>query len=229
MNAQLPLGIRLRPDSTIESYVPGPNAEALASLREPRGRSIYLWGGPGSGRSHLLQAVCHQAAGRGESAFYLPLAQAREFTPDILDGLETLGLVCIDDVQAIAGSDEWEHQLFHLYNRVREASAGIVLSGDRPVRELGLRLPDLSTRLSWDLVFQLRPLDDQALTQALCLRARALGMELGEEVATYMMHRCVRDVIVLFDLLERLDRASLAARRRLTIPFVRELIEGRDA
>lgn len=226
-NRQLPLGIRLRPEATFDGFVPGYNAEVVATLRESfdQPRSLYLWGGAGSGKSHLLQAVCHDAAQRGIGVVYLPLAQAQELAPEMLEGLELLPRICVDDIQAIAGQADWEQALFHLYNRVRERDGGLVIAGAAPVAALGLELPDLGTRLAWDLVFQLQPLDDDALQQALRLRAQALGMELNEEVAAYMLRRCVRDVSVLFALLERLDRESLSAQRRLTIPFVREFLD----
>jgi DnaA-homolog protein len=225
MSVQLPLGIGLRPGATFAGYVAGRNAEAVASLRD-RGetRSVYLWGGRGTGKSHLLQAACQDASERGDAAVYLPLAQFGDFSPDILDGLESLALICIDDVQAIAGRADWEQRLFHLYNRARDLERGLVCAGDRPVRALGLGLPDLATRLGWDLTFQLHPLDDAGLGDALRLRAAALGLEFPDEVVGWLLRRCERDAPALFALLERLDRASLSAQRRLTIPFVRELI-----
>ncbi len=231
MSLQLPLGIGLRPGATFDGYVAGPNAEAVASLRahERDARSVYLWGGRGTGKSHLLQAACHEVSSRGDSAVYLPLAQAADFTPEILEGLDALALICIDDIHAIAGATEWERGLFHLYNRARERGHALAIAGDRAPRALGLGLPDLATRLGWDLVFQLRPLDDAALGEALRLRAAALGLELPEEVAGWLLRRCERDAPALFALLERLDRASLSAQRRLTIPFVRELVGTPDA
>jgi DnaA-homolog protein len=231
MNVQLPLGISLRSGATFAGFVAGPNAEAVATLRDhiETVRSIYLWGGRGSGKSHLLQAACHAAAERGQGAVYLPLAQAGEYSPEILDGLEALALICVDDLHAIAGLADWEQRLFHLYNRTREQGHTIVLAGERPARSLGLGLPDLVTRLGWDLVFQLLPLDDEALGEALRLRAAALGMELSDEVIGWLLRRCARDATALFALLERLDRASLSAQRRLTIPFVRELVGTPDA
>lgn len=231
MNVQLPLGISLRPGATFSGYVAGSNTEAVATLRDRTEfvRSLYLWGGHGTGKSHLLQASCHAAAARGEGAVYLPLVQAGEFTPEILDGLESLSLICVDDIQAIAGQADWEQRLFHLYNQAREQGRSIVITGDRPAHSLGLGLPDLLTRLGWDLVFQLHPLGDEDLGKAMRTRAAALGMDLPEEVVGWLLRRCARDTTTLFTLLDRLDRASLSAQRRLTIPFVRELVGMPDA
>lgn len=225
MNAQLPLQVRLKDSMTFAELVPGPNAEAVDYLqfRFGAGQSAYLWGGAGTGKTHLLQAVCQHCAGSGESAVYLPLDRSAEFAPAVLDGLEALSLVCIDDTQAIAGDAAWEGALFRLFNSVRERNGRLLIAGARPIRALGLRLPDLATRLAWGLVFHLHPLNDEDKARALRLRARARGLDMPEAVARYLLQRHARDMAALFALLERLDQASLAAQRRLTIPFVREI------
>lgn len=224
---QLPLGIGLRPASTFATFVAGANGEAVDYLARLRSGSVYLWGPPGSGKTHLLQSACHRAAGEGRRAGYLPLAHAAELAPAMLEGLEALALVCIDDVHAIAGDEAWEHGLFALFNGVRDAGGALVLGADRSPRSLGLSLADLSSRLAWGPVFQLQALDDDALAQALQLRARGLGLEMPEEVARYLVRHCVRDTAALFALLEALDRAALSAQRRLTVPFVKEFLSGR--
>jgi DnaA family protein len=225
VSAQLPLQIRFRDGMTYAELVPGRNAEAVACLRDglAAGQGVYLWGGSGTGKTHLLQAVCRPAAGRGEPVVYLPLRQRAELAPAMLEGLETLALICIDDIDAIAGDAVWEAALFHLFNRVRERGGRIVIAGAAAPRNLGLSLPDLATRLGWGLVFQLHPLTDEEKAQALRLRARARGMEMPDAVAAYLLQRHARDMAALFALLERLDQASLAAQRRLTVPFVREV------
>ena len=225
MSAQLPLQIRFRDGSTFADFVPGRNAEAAHYLQGGfvAGQSVYLWGGAGTGKTHLLQAVCRDGAGRGESSVYLPLRQRAELAPALLEGLEALSLVCIDDIDAIAGDAAWEAALFHLFNRVRAGGGRIAITGAASPRALGLGLPDLATRLAWGLVFQLHPLLDEEKARALQARARARGMDMPEAVARYLLQRHARDMAALFALLERLDRASLAAQRRLTVPFVREV------
>jgi DnaA family protein len=231
VSAQLPLQIRFRAGMTFAEFVPGRNAEAVAWLRDgfAAGQGVYLWGGAGTGKTHLLQAVCRAAAERGEPVVYLSLRQRAELAPAVLEGLEALALVCIDDVDAIAADPAWETALFHLYNRVRERGGRIAVAGAAAPRNLGLGLPDLATRLGWGLVFQLHPLTDAEKAQALRLRARARGMAMPEAVAHYLLQRHARDLTALFGLLERLDRASLAAQRRLTVPFVREVAGEDDA
>lgn len=229
VSGQLPLQIRFRDDSTFAGFESGRNAEAAHFLQAgfAAGQSVYLWGGTGTGKTHLLEAVCRLATGRGESAVYLPLRQRVDLAPALLEGLEALALVCVDDIDAIVGDADWEAALFHLFNRVRAGGGRIAIAGAASPRALGLGLPDLATRLSWGLVFQLQPLLDDEKARVLRARARARGMEMPEAVARYLLQRHARDMGALFELLERLDRASLAAQRRLTVPFVRE-VAGED-
>lgn len=228
MTAQLPLGIRLRPANTFESFVPGGDAEAVAWLRErARDGVTYLWGAHGSGKTHLLQAVCHQAAAVGARSAYVPLGEPG-LSPSVLEGLDALEVVCIDDIDAVSGNDDWERALFALFNGLRERRAGLVCCADRPLHALGLKLPDLASRLGWGPVFQLRGLDDEALARALQLRASALGLEMPDEVVRYLMRRESREPAALFARLELLDRASLSAQRRMTVPFVKEVLEDKS-
>ncbi len=221
---QLPLGIGLREGITFDSFHFGNNGEARHTLIHGGQRFIYLWGPPGSGKTHLLQALGHQAATRGETSAYLPLADATEFSPDYLQGLEQLSLVCIDDIDRIAQQPRWEEALFHLYNRIRAGDTRLALTAGSSPASLPIALPDLRSRLSWGLVLRLTLLDDDGKLAVLQQRARARGMELPTEVGRYLLHRVSRDMTSLSNWLERLDERSLAAQRKLTIPFVRELL-----
>ncbi len=230
---QLPLSIQLRESATFANFVAGGDEMVVAALRHAcqspaQERFIYLWGGHGGGKSHLLQAACHEVASRGGGgSLYLPLAEADQLAPQMLEGMEQMGVVAIDDVDAIAGERGWEEALFHLYNRLRdEGSGALIVSSRLPLPSLALQLPDLKSRLAWGLVFQLRGLDDRGKLQALQQGAQGRGLDLPEEVGSYLLRHYHRDLSRLFELLERLDNASLAVQRRLTIPFVKDVIDS---
>lgn len=230
--AQLPLGVLLREEATFADYLPGANQDVVRLLRDDVAAGhenfIYLWGGHGTGKTHLLQATCRRTAAQRQALAYLPLREVA-LSPEILEGLEHLPLVVVDDVDDVAGDAAWEAALFHLHNRIREQGGRLLVSGLHSPAALGIALADLRSRLAGGLVMQLQPLGDEEKAEALRLRARQRGMEMAEEVAAYLLRRCRRDMTALFALLEELDQASLAAQRKLTIPFVKETLRYRDA
>lgn len=229
MTAQLPLNIRLRDNATFSNYFPGRNLEVVTYLQERAGLRgepcIYLWGKGGTGKTHLLQAACHIVASRDLATAYLPLARLQEFSHDILEGMADMSLVCIDDIEFIAGYEEWESALFHLYNHMRDKGTGLLIASDGPPASVGIRLPDLASRLAWGSVFHLQPLDDEEKIQALQLRARTRGMDLPADAARFLLRRCQRDMSALYAILDQLDHVSLSEQRRLTIPLIRKHVE----
>ncbi|MDD3608581.1 MAG: DnaA regulatory inactivator Hda [Halothiobacillaceae bacterium] len=186
---------------------------------------LLVWGAPGCGRSHLLQAACHEAGALGGAAAYLPLNELADYGPGVLEGLERLPLVAVDDVQAVAGCPAWEEGLFDLINRAREQGARLLLSADGPPTALGLSLPDLVSRLGWGPVLRLPDPDDALKAQVLLQRAEGRGLELPEEVIRYLLTRHSRRLSDLLALFDRLDEASLSCGRRLSLPFVRAVLE----
>lgn len=223
IHPQLPLRIGLRDSATFSNFYPGANAAALHALDQGSEPFIYLWGAAGSGKSHLLQSACRAVTELGGVAIYLPLDEAG-IAPSMLEGLEGMTLVCLDGIETVAGDEEWETALFHLYNRLRDSGSRLLAAGSAAPAMLGLKLPDLLSRLGWGPVFQLQPLDDEGKAAALRQRATNRGMQMPSEVAVYLLQRAPRDMHALFALLERLDEGSLAAQRKLTIPFVRQLL-----
>lgn len=224
--AQLPLGVGLRDDATLNNYHPSSGNAALVQhltqqLSPDAEPFIYLWGAPGSGRSHLLQAACHAASDQDKRALYLPLADLGHFPPLMLEDIERLDLVAIDDLEYVIGRKRWEEALFHAFNRLRDAGKALLIAANAPPRRLDVVLPDLASRLTWGVTFHLHPLDDQERLAALKLRARVRGMELPDDVGRYILHRGPRELGELCRALETLDQASLSAKRKLTIPFVK--------
>lgn len=223
---QLPLGVRLQDRALFESFLPGANATIVAAARAfagaPGGGLLYLHGIEGAGKSHLLQAICAAAPG----AIYLPLGQLRALDVAALEGLGRQPLVAIDDPEAIAGDARWELALFSLYNEAVANGARLAVAAGEPAVDLPLQLPDLRSRLAAMPHYALRPLDEAQQREALKARAAARGIELPEETLQYLQRRFTRDMRSLYALLERLDAASLEAQRPLTVPFIRQVLDG---
>jgi DnaA-homolog protein len=230
MMEQLPLRMRLRDSARFASFVVGGNAQACAALQGLRPAAspvVWLWGRAGSGKSHLLQAACAQAGERGEAAAYVDLALAP--SSEMLDGCDTLGLVCLDGLDAVATDPGWNAALFRLHTLLLDGAGRLVVASASPPSGLAFTLPDLSSRLLAAAVYQLDALDEAGQCEALRLRAAGRGMDLSEDAALYLVHRLPRDMHSLFAVLDQLDEASLAAQRRLTVPFLRDALEKRSA
>lgn len=228
MNRQLPLGLQLKASARFDSFVSGPNQELIEQLRtlsgNPVASFVAYWGARGAGKTHLLHACCHRAAGKNYPVACLDFLDCNELPPQLLDSWEQYSLICLDNVQAIAGNDAWEEALFHLYNRIREQQGSLVISADCAPAQLPINLPDLRTRLGWGLTYQLQNLDDEQRLQVLRLRAQQRGCEMPEETGRYLMKRISRDLPDLVSLIDQLDEASLAEQRRLTVPFVKQVL-----
>ncbi len=220
---QIPLQIKLNDAATFDNYLAAANADVVKILRTGAEPYLYLWSPEATGKTHLLQALC-QSQAQGQS-IYLPMKELINQPVEVLEGLEQFVLVCLDDVQYIAGRSEWELGLFHLYNRLREQNSRLCITSNVSPEQLNVQLADLLSRLKWGPVFQLQPLSDTDKINAMQLRAGQRGFELTDEVAKYLLNRYPRDLHNLFTLLDKLDNASLQAQRRLTIPFVKQWLE----
>jgi len=223
---QLPLGVQLGVSLRFDTFVPGANAAAMEALRRPaEGASsapVWVYGPPGSGRSHLLQALCAEAGGAGRPAAYLPLAQLRADGPQLLDGFEQLALVALDDLDAVAGDAAFEAALFTLYNGLAEQRARLAIAAAASPAATAVRLPDLASRLAASEVHRIEPLAEPLQPDALRRRAERRGLELPDETLAFLTRRAPRDFATLCRMLDALDTESLAAQRRLTVPFVRD-------
>lgn len=233
MNTQLPLGIGLKDSSTFENFIHDAGSllvTSIAACAQGQGDSpVYIWGAAGCGKTHLLQSACHVASDRGRTIAYLPLNELLHHPVELLEGMENLDLVCLDNLEAIVGKGDWELAVFSLFNRIREAGGHLLVAANASPSALGLTLPDLVSRLQWGPVFHVPMLDDEDKLKALQLRARNRGLELSDEAGRYLTRHYVREMHALFALLEELDTLSLVEQRRLTIPFLREVLQKKSS
>lgn len=223
---QLPLGMRLQDRAVFAGFLPGSNAQALAAaMQMAQGQGeplLYLHGVSGTGKSHLLQSICAVIPG----AAYFPLAQLLEMGPGVLEGAGGLSAVMLDDLDSVGGRRDWELQLFGLYNECLEKRTRLAVAAAMPATHLGITLPDLRSRFAAMPHFALHPLDETEQREALRMRAAQRGIDMPEETLVYLQRHFARDMRRLHDLLDRLDVASLREQRRVTVPFIREVLGG---
>ncbi|MEJ8569659.1 DnaA regulatory inactivator Hda [Elongatibacter sediminis] len=225
---QILLPLEGRRADTFAEFVPGPNGPLIAALTdagEPAG-CILIRGSEGSGKSHLLNALCNRVQDEGRAAFYMALARLPESAAEGLAGLEGFDLVCVDDIDSIAGSARWEEALFHCFNRLREHGCRLVLSTTLPLASIPFGLPDLRSRVAWGLRLRLQPLDDDDKSEVLRRRAASLGIALPDDVRRYLLRRSSRNVADLVGRLEAVRTAALAGKRRITVPLARQVLDA---
>ena len=213
---QLLLGIAPEWIPTLENFVAGRNVELLSTLRHAMAatqgeRGLYIWGESGSGKSHLLQAAIEGAQATGQTATYASgeVPQAAQ-------------VVAVDDVEEL--NDEAQVALFALYNRQRENGGMLLVSGTQAPAFLSLR-DDLRTRLGWGLVYQVQALSDAEKAQALQQHAQARGLELPNEVTTYLLRHGRRDLPALLATLDALDELCLRLKRAASVPLLKEVMQ----
>ena len=226
---QLALAIHLNHQATLADFCWGENQlleqQLDLSLNHNGERFLYLWGDAGCGKSHLLQGACQMMSVNNCSAAYIPLALLKEWGPESIEGIEEKALIAIDDLDSISNDQAWEEALFHLFNRVRDNGTTILLiAGKKAPSATSIQLADLRSRLVWGLVFQLTELSDDLKIIALQQHAHKRGFKLSHGVAFFLINRCARSMHALYQILDRLDEASLVAQRKITIPFIKSIL-----
>ena len=229
---QLPLSVRIPDRAVFSTYLPARNVQAVEHLSLVAGghrvEATWLCGPHGTGKTHLLQAVCVQASETKQAA-YFPMREFVTLGVGVLEELSPFDCLCLDDVDAITGNREWERALFAVLIEMQERGARLVMSAEAPPALIQWALPDLGSRCAASAVFQLRLLDEDEQQEALKLRARVRGVELPDETARWLLRRFPRDMRTLYELLDTLDEASLVAQRRLTVPFIRSVLKENES
>lgn len=223
-------GLSLATATHFDTFWAGPNHAALEAAREVAAGSaesiVFLHGPAGVGKTHLLKAAWRSAHESGSACAYLSFDDAYMLDPDLIEGWGELDFVALDAVQRIAGFAAWERALFRLLEALRGRGARWLAAGREPSDHLGLQLPDLASRFSWGPTYALVLLDEAELTALAMHLAQSRGLELPAPVARFLVNRVPRDPGALTEIMMRLDEAALAAQRRLTVPFVREVLLG---
>ena len=228
ISPQLPLHVSFAEDAVFEDYLPGQNAIAIGTLRQSLANLtdhlIYLWGAKGVGVSHLLQASIHDLQVQGFDAVYLPLSECLEYGPEALEGLDQLHAVALDDIDLIADDAQWQEAVFHFYNRMRDSGRHLMVGARCSPLQLALTLPDLKSRLSSGLTISLLPMSDEERVTWVIWKGRRRGLVIGRDVAEFLITRHNQNMKELVTTFDRLDSASLAEKRKITIPFLKQVL-----
>ena len=222
---QIPLDVSLSEYMTFETFYLGPNKFVVDSLRDEKNQLIWLAGLEGFGKTHLLHAFLNSHEHENKKVLYLPMSESQDFTPDILDNLAQYDLVAIDDIENIIGDMTWEEQLLKFYEDSYSTRNKILITANDTPKGLNFLLPDLSSRFNLALIERLRPMNEDEMIKAILIHSKARGFDLPEDSAKYLINRVPRDVSVLIDMIKLLDYESLSMQRKLTIPFIKTVLD----
>ena len=228
---QYTLDIALRKFATFDTFVNPDGNELVSILKalaqtadEPR--QYFIWGATQTGKSHLLQAVCNQLAGTSQKAVYLPIKDFAKLNLSVLSDLHHLDVICIDDIDNVLGKEKWNQALFRLINELRTANKSLVMTATPNPWNANLSLSGLASRLVWGPVYKMRHLSDEQKQVVIRLQANARGFELASGVCSYLLKRYSRELRKLIELLDHLDAQSLVQQRKVTVPFVKSVLDN---
>ena len=221
---QLLLPVSVSEHMVFESFYPGPNLEIYQALQANVQKSLWISGVQSSGKTHLLQATFQRCIRLSKSSLYIPMREFDQFSPEILDDLEQLHLICIDDIEFILGNQAWERKLLDLYERIQTTDTHLVVASHASPKGINFFLPDLASRFSMSLIHQLEMLSDTEILSAIQMHAEVRGFNLPKESVNYLLKRVERNVGSLIDIIEILDYESLSKQRKLTIPFIKNIL-----
>ncbi len=217
--------------ASFENFYVGDNEELVRALRSVFGalhgvsefKLLYFYGAQGSGKSHLLFSLMREVQKQGRQAHYVSL-QDQYVAPQMLDSIDLHSVVCVDNIDAWVAEQEKERALFALFEQIKHAGGQLVISANQAPENCGFELKDLVSRLSSGLIYGLLGLNDTQRMNALQLRAQQRGMVINDDVLKYLLNRVSRDNNELFALLDTIDQASLAEKRKITIPFLQKIL-----
>ena len=227
---QLPLDFELKVDATFDNFIEGENKlllQALKDISQAQPEFLYFYGAAGTGKSHLLQALAHTTAEQiNFNLAYLPL-DSDMVVPQVLEGFEAFDCVCLDSFQSIIdkpNTNEWQESIFHLYNQLKEQDKSLIIAANEAPIGLALELQDLKSRLSAMLIHEIKPLSEQDKLLFIKEKSQEKGLALNDDLANFILARSKRDLAAINAALEKLDAASLQAKRKITKPFIKEVL-----
>lgn len=222
---QIPLNIKLDDAATFGNFFTGENVQLVQRLEKLASTTkdlIFIWGISGTGKSHLAQAVCQANSISGKIAAYFPLNN-NLITAEAIEDLEGVDLVCLDSFESITESSEWEMAVFNLYNQLKERGKQLIVFSELSPSQSAINLPDLQSRLAAMEVYRISDIGDGSKIDFLMNSSSQVGIEMSRDVANYLVNRSDRSIPELAKVIKRLDQESLVQKRKITIPFVKQI------
>lgn len=228
MAEQLRVNFEFRANQTFNDFFDGGNEEVIMHLQrcveEEGEQQVFIWGAHGLGKSHLLQACCHYAYSLKQQAFYYSFPKTNLPDPALMVGLDKFDLVCLDDIDHIAGDPVWERAFFTFFNQHRSDNHRLIMSSSLAPLTMMIELPDLKTRINWGLALKLKEFTEPESINALIFKAKRMGFEITPQVSAFLIKHHAKNWESIWILLNKLDEASLSANRKLTLPFLKKIL-----
>jgi len=232
MLVQMQLKIGLRDEASFDTFIADQESVALAlnalqsAVASPSGEAYYLWGKEGVGKTHLLQASCRFVTEQQQTSVFLPLAdRSLPLVPDVFSGLESIKLVCLDDIDRLVGKPEWEKALANLITKCSVQGNTLLISGTTSLSDWKLMNTDLAKALISVVPLEIKPVQEkEEIINALQRHAKRMGFEFSEKVGEILVKHLSSDLAELMQVLKVLEEASLIQQRRLTPQFVKSVL-----
>jgi len=185
---------------------------------------LFIYGTKQSGKTFLLQAMCNSYSSMRKSSLYVPLKKVMNYGVEIFESLENIDLICIDDIEQVISITEWEKEIFNLINKSLISKSRLILTSSKDLKSLSFSLPDLESRIKKIQSYELYPIDDKDIIDALKYISQFKSINLGDKEAKYLVTYSQRDISNLIQILESLDQLSMEMKRKITIPLIKEII-----
>ena len=185
---------------------------------------LFIYGSKESGKTYLLQAMCNSYSSLNKSSLYIPLKKAMDYGVEIFESLENIQLICLDGIENVISAIEWEKAIFNLINKTLISKSRLIITSSEDLESLNFSLPDLESRLRKIESYELSPIQDKDILDALKYISKLKSINLGDKEARYLVTYSQRNISNLVHILESLDQLSMEMKRKITIPLIKEVI-----
>ena len=168
--------------------------------------------------------MCNSYSSMRKSSLYVPLKKVMNYGVEIFESLENIDLICIDGIEQVISKTEWEKEIFNLINKSLISKSRLILTSSKDLKSLSFSLPDLESRIKKIQSYELYPIDDKDIIDALKYISQFKSINLGDKEAKYLVTYSQRDISNLIQILESLDQLSMEMKRKITIPLIKEII-----